>query len=225
MVAEFVVEEISLTSLELTSVCRQQATKALVEMEQRHGDKSYHNPRHIGRTILSSLAIAQDMGAPERHQACLVFAAAYHDIELAKSSKGENERLSGEIAVENARQVGIFHGRDFTRIANLVQATETYLIDGRLVQEPKTWLQRALCDGDLIDLRSENQEFISSAQGIYEELCNRFSSWQEDKDFVAIEAEILEKTQPHWHGTAALFPHQASNLAETLKLLQPQQPD
>lgn len=218
MSVEFTADDIILPSRELTEVARAVFLDGVQVMEVNHGPdspdpKKYHTARHVGRVVGNAYLIGNAVGFSEGHLVTLIAAASYHDAIFVLGQKGENERKSGEFAVERMHSIGnIFQGRDFERVVRMINATVTDKTADNLVQHPLTWLDMALCDADLGDLSAETPIFWESASLESQERDGTPYADPSYRHMLEFQAALLANNRPYLRQTSDVLPFRAQNL-------------
>lgn len=119
----------------------------------------YHAPQHTIDVLQAAELIAQKEALSEKDLALLKVAVAYHDSGFLNTYANHEE--AGVQIAENVLPQFNFNDGDIELIANMIRAT-------KIPQQPKSLLEKIICDADLFYLGGNY--YYSISHGLYSEL-------------------------------------------------------
>lgn len=122
------------------------------KLEGLNSDLTYHSAGHTKDVLRQAIRIAEEESVTdEKELFILKVAALYHDTGFLETYANHEVR-SCEIFLKDAARYG-FNGRDCDLVTQLIMVT-------KIPQQPKTLLERILCDADLDYLGRDDFEEI-----------------------------------------------------------------
>ncbi|MBS1743270.1 MAG: HD domain-containing protein [Bacteroidetes bacterium] len=167
---------------------------------------SYHCIEHTLDVLQQASRVAKDENINEKELYLLRVAALYHDTGFLYKYK-DHESKSCEIFLEDSKQF-TFTDSDKRIIVDLIMAT-------RVPQQPKTLLQRIICDADLDYLGRHDFDVIAAK--LKSEFFN-FGIVSDEKDWHTLQKMFLENHSYHTSSSQLLRePVKKENLSKIKK--------
>lgn len=167
---------------------------------------SYHCIEHTLDVLQQASRVAKDENVNEKELYLLRVAALYHDTGFLYKYK-DHESKSCEIFLEDSKQF-TFSDSDKRIIVELIMAT-------RVPQQPKTLLQRIICDADLDYLGRHDFDVIAAK--LKSEFFN-FGIVSDENDWHTLQKKFLENHSYHTSSSQLLRePVKKENLSKIKK--------
>ena len=160
-------------------------TRVLSRLKELAPALSYHCIEHTLDVLQQATRVARDENVNEKELYLLKIAALYHDTGFLYKYK-DHESKSCEIFLEDSEQYNFKEG-DKKIIVDLIMAT-------RVPQQPRTLLQKIICDADLDYLG--RHDFDEIAGKLKTEFFN-YGFVADDADWHELQKKFLENHSYH----------------------------
>lgn len=157
----------------------------LLKLEGLSPMLTYHCTGHTMDVIKHAERIALDEGINKKEIYLLKVAALYHDTGFLYAYAG-HEKKSWDIFLQDADEFS-FDEEDKKKIVELIMAT-------KMPQQPKTLLQKIICDADL-DYLGRN-DFMETANRLKNEFLN-YAMVADEEEWKNVELKFLK--DHHYH--------------------------
>lgn len=118
----------------------------------------FHSVEHVSDVVNNAMKIADAYKVKKKEREMLYLAALFHDIGYVKKYRNHEEE-GAKIAKSYLEKIG-YDEKDIQKVAKAILAT-------KLPQEPKSRLERILCDADLANLGRD--DFLLQTLLLYDE--------------------------------------------------------
>jgi len=188
----------------------------LQKIEEKYGTgkgdgitpKAYHNRRHTEAVIKAAKKIARlawkNNKIYKKDIGLIEVAAAFHDI-VQDLGSGTNEEKSAKEAEKWMRNFGGFTDREIDEVREMILATRTEKVGGRLIQSAtNNYLSQILADADLAHFGSKSE--------VYLVWLRKFMKEQKKEMLPGSQKEILKKHQYYTEEAKLLYPYTKKNI-------------